>query len=68
VHNFNGAGGVDGYNPNGTLIADRSGNLYGTTFLSSTGCECGTVFELAAKSGGTSPGSSCGLESALVVI
>jgi len=46
-------GGSDGYNPSGALLADSSGNLYGTTVLGGTGGTCGynqdgcgTVFEL----------------------
>jgi uncharacterized repeat protein (TIGR03803 family) len=55
LHSFNGSGGVDGYNPNGTLIADQSGNLYGTTTYGGTynvvDC-CGTVFELSPDGSG----------------
>src|SRR5438067_1462335 len=46
-------GGSDGYSPEAGLIADASGNLYGTTYLGgltscdSTGNGCGTVFKLA---------------------
>lgn len=43
-------GGVDGYIPEGKLIMDSSGNLYGTTFYGGTGgsCidNCGVVFKL----------------------
>jgi hypothetical protein len=47
IHGF--TGGADGGTPQSALIADPSGNLYGTTFVggvsgSCTGC--GTVFEL----------------------
>ena len=49
VHRF--AGGVDGAYPGSNLIADASGNLYGTTELGGgSGCNgsgCGTVFKLA---------------------
>jgi uncharacterized repeat protein (TIGR03803 family) len=47
-------GGKDGSMPDGTLIADPSGNLYGTTYAGGinrcrvTGYRCGTVFKLAA--------------------
>jgi len=45
------AGGNDGYGPEGGLVADASGNLYGTTNLGGgTACGgigCGTVFKLA---------------------
>ena len=45
------AGGMDGSNPYGGLIADAEGNLYGTTaYGGSSNCEsglgCGTVFKL----------------------
>jgi len=46
-------GGKDGSRPHGTLIADPSGNLYGTTFAGGlrdcrdTGYRCGTVFKIA---------------------
>jgi uncharacterized repeat protein (TIGR03803 family) len=50
LHSFAG-GGSDGANPEGGLIADSAGNLYGTTAGagSGTGCGiygCGTVFKL----------------------
>jgi len=46
-------GGKDGSTPEGTLIADSSGNLYGTTVVGGingchdTGYRCGTVFKVA---------------------
>jgi uncharacterized repeat protein (TIGR03803 family) len=43
-------GGMDGYRPNGPLVADTAGNLYGTTFYGGdANCQflCGTVFELS---------------------
>ncbi|MGA9641261.1 MAG: choice-of-anchor tandem repeat GloVer-containing protein [Terriglobales bacterium] len=53
LHNF--AGGLDGEGPNGNLVLDASGNLYGTTDFGGPygqGCleaaGCGTVFKLAA--------------------
>jgi uncharacterized repeat protein (TIGR03803 family) len=49
LHAF--AGGVDGSDPWGGVIADSVGNLYGTTFIGGNGCSdtsgCGTVFKLA---------------------
>jgi len=54
LHTFKGS---DGAGPTGTLIFDRSGNLYGTTgnggYYSGTLCVssgCGTVFELSPPS------------------
>jgi uncharacterized repeat protein (TIGR03803 family) len=52
-------GGSDGILPNGGLIADKSGNLYGTTLEggSYTLCPaygCGTVFELTPSGAGWS--------------
>jgi uncharacterized repeat protein (TIGR03803 family) len=54
-------GGNDGMNPYDTLVADKAGNLYGTTFAGggSTNCGsdlqtvfgCGTVFELTSQNG-----------------
>lgn len=54
LHNFNGA---DGGFPNGDLIFDNAGNLYGTTILGGTGTcfsilACGTVFRLSPTSTG----------------
>jgi uncharacterized repeat protein (TIGR03803 family) len=49
-------GSTDGYSPQGGLVFDEAGNLYGTTKLggSGTGCHrvgCGTVFKLSQSSG-----------------
>ncbi len=46
IHTF--TSGSDGAYPAGTPILDRSGNLYGTTYLGGNcgGAGCGTVFEL----------------------
>jgi uncharacterized repeat protein (TIGR03803 family) len=52
---YNFAGGTDGANPNGGLIFDAAGNLYGTTTYGGSegaNCQqwpggCGTVFKLA---------------------
>jgi uncharacterized repeat protein (TIGR03803 family) len=46
-------GGKDGYSPEGSVITDGAGNLYGTTALGGTvknACNdgCGTVYEIAA--------------------
>jgi hypothetical protein len=52
-------GGADGASPNTTLVADSSGNYYGTTFsggsFSGSGCSflgCGVVFKLARNGSG----------------
>jgi uncharacterized repeat protein (TIGR03803 family) len=41
-------GGVDGAGPDGSLLADKSGALYGVTGGGGGNCGCGTVFELAS--------------------
>jgi hypothetical protein len=56
LHSF--AGGTDGANPNGGLVLDTKGAIYGTTaWGGSTGCQgpgCGTAFELTPiKASGT---------------
>lgn len=46
LHAFTGA---DGAYPDSNLVADRAGNLYGTTSAGGTGCQgfgCGTIFEI----------------------
>jgi uncharacterized repeat protein (TIGR03803 family) len=56
IYNF--AGGQDGYSPEGGLIFDKAGNLYGTTVGggNAAGCTpssgCGTVFELKPAAAG----------------
>jgi uncharacterized repeat protein (TIGR03803 family) len=50
LHSF--AGGSDGAYPNGGLVADAHGNLYGTTSVGGSAlCNvgCGTVFKIAAS-------------------
>jgi uncharacterized repeat protein (TIGR03803 family) len=48
--------GTDGCNPDASLIADASGNLFGTTVAGGNsmycGAGCGTVFEVIKTSGG----------------
>jgi uncharacterized repeat protein (TIGR03803 family) len=54
---YNFTGDTDGGQPNGSLIFDAAGNLYGTTsFGGSSNCTqgCGTVFKLTPASGGWS--------------
>ena len=50
LHSF--TGGVDGQNPNGGVVIDTSGNLYGTTVWGGTD-RYGTVFELTPSANGT---------------
>jgi uncharacterized repeat protein (TIGR03803 family) len=57
LHIFSGAGG-DGFDPDGGLIFDAAGNLYGVTGAGGniTNCEgygCGTVFELSLREDGS---------------
>jgi uncharacterized repeat protein (TIGR03803 family) len=60
LHSFS-RGGQDGLGPNGELILDASGNLYGTTFSGGgRSCThytlthgCGTVYELIPQADGT---------------
>jgi uncharacterized repeat protein (TIGR03803 family) len=49
VYNFAVNRQPDGVSPSGTLVADGTGNLYGTTVNGGTdsSCSCGTVFELS---------------------
>jgi uncharacterized repeat protein (TIGR03803 family) len=59
LHDFS-YGGTDGFLPEGSLIFDAAGNLYGTTNWGGNGpclsefnlVGCGTVFELSPKAGG----------------
>jgi uncharacterized repeat protein (TIGR03803 family) len=45
-------GGTDGFEPQGGLIFDASGNLYGTTTVGGGPAEGGTVFELTPTANG----------------
>ncbi|HEX3821142.1 MAG TPA: choice-of-anchor tandem repeat GloVer-containing protein [Candidatus Sulfotelmatobacter sp.] len=49
MHSFGGSG--DGISPRANLLADSSGNFFGTTYLGGAN-SAGTVFTLAPKSGG----------------
>src|ERR1700730_863712 len=54
IHAFSFGG--DGEYPEGALVVDASGNVYGTTMWGGTGCSefyCGTVYKLSPQSGGT---------------
>ena len=46
IHSFNGLSHVDGSGPEGLLVADPAGNLYGTSVLGGD-FGSGTVFELS---------------------
>jgi len=50
-----GANPNDGYNPNGGLVFDGAGNLYGTAQFGGSQChsECGIVFELSPSQNGS---------------
>jgi uncharacterized repeat protein (TIGR03803 family) len=45
-------GGTDGAMPTGTLVADGSGALYGTTYNGGGSANAGTIFKLVPTSGG----------------
>jgi uncharacterized repeat protein (TIGR03803 family) len=75
LHKFT-DGSNDGGDPEASLILDRAGNLFGTTFVgdnsedSGCGNGCGTIFEIsgaAVPSGGV-PGISLGNGGAITVI
>jgi uncharacterized repeat protein (TIGR03803 family) len=55
LHSFNGD--ADGFLPEGTLLLERGGTLYGTAALGGGGCNgigCGTVFSLTPSGSGYS--------------
>src|SRR5580658_9211707 len=52
LHSFNPNNTKDGASPFGGLVIDASGNLYGTTELSTGSNGAGTVFEMVAQAGG----------------
>lgn len=45
------SGGADGGDPEGNLVADSAGDLYGTTFLGGSDDNAGVAYELAKSSG-----------------
>jgi uncharacterized repeat protein (TIGR03803 family) len=49
LHSFQG---LDGTQPEGTLIFDASGNIYGTAYFGGLNSEDGSVFELSPSNGG----------------
>jgi uncharacterized repeat protein (TIGR03803 family) len=61
LHSFAGTGG-DGANPYASLVRDAAGNLYGTTFLGGTSCNCGTIFKVDATGKETVVHSFTGLD------
>ena len=53
LHGF--TGGADGDDPHGSIIFDRAGNIYGTTYSGGgTGCAygCGTIYKLTPSGAG----------------
>ena len=55
LYSFKGVGNVDGANPNGGLVFDSKGAIYGTTYFGGNNVQgnalavaagCGTVFKL----------------------
>jgi uncharacterized repeat protein (TIGR03803 family) len=56
LYSFGVTGSGDGNYPEGSLIFDAAGKLYGTTYEGGAGCNpagCGTVFELTPAANGT---------------
>jgi uncharacterized repeat protein (TIGR03803 family) len=51
LHSFNNNG-TDGIDPNGAVIFDAAGNLYGTTWSGGANLYWGTVYELTPTGGG----------------
>jgi hypothetical protein len=45
-------GGDDGFFPDGGLLVDRAGDVYGTTFPPFSSADCGTIFELIPGASG----------------
>ncbi len=52
LYGFSGQDSTSGANPNGGIIRDASGNLYGTTQYGGERCFCGAVFEVSPQQGG----------------
>jgi len=46
-------GNSDGGAPISTLVSDSAGNLYGTTSVGGTNCDCGEIFKLTPNANGT---------------
>jgi len=46
-------GGQDGQYPQGGVVGDRAGNLYGVTLFGGGSTDCGIVFELSPQANGT---------------
>lgn len=53
IYSFQPGGSGDGANPHGTLVFDKSGNMYGTT-LNGGSYNAGSVFQLTPSNGGWS--------------
>ncbi len=55
LYNFAGYSHSDGQDPMGTLVFDKKGALYGTTYRGGTpSCSCGTIFKLTPSGSGYS--------------
>ncbi|MFZ0275836.1 MAG: choice-of-anchor tandem repeat GloVer-containing protein [Candidatus Sulfotelmatobacter sp.] len=52
LYSFGSFPGYDGQNPEGGLVSDKAGNLYGTTFEGGDEGSFGTVYELSPSDGG----------------
>jgi uncharacterized repeat protein (TIGR03803 family) len=52
VYSFNSSNGSDGWYPQGGLIFDKAGNLFGTTLFGGPGLGGGAIFELSPQTGG----------------
>jgi uncharacterized repeat protein (TIGR03803 family) len=53
LYGFGSADSPGGSNPNGPLVRDAAGNLFGTTQYGGSQCGCGTVFEISPRQNGS---------------
>jgi len=69
LHSFAGVDAGDGGQPNGGLILDEAGAIYGTTYIGGSNCAqnsgqgCGTLFQLIPQQDGSRPWSEAVLHS-----